>query len=98
MTFNISLENRENAYAMQMIDVGQKSTANSPNLETIIKNNLEDNGNDEKFFCGRDIKTKQSCSIQKRNCDEAHCKMGRFGFFGYFGGTKMALRVPESKF
>ena len=87
MTFNISLENRENAYAMQMIDVGQKSTANSPNLETIIKNNLEDNGNDEKlfyFFCGRDIKTKQGCSIQKRNCDEAHCKMGHFGCFWLF--------------
>ena len=75
-----------------------KPTANSPNLETIIENNPEDNGNDEKFFCGRDIKTKQGCSIQKRNCDEAYCKMGRFGFFGYFGGTKMALRVPESKF
>ena len=76
MTFNISLENRENAYAMQMIDVGQKSTANSPNLETIIEDDLEDNGNDEKFFsifCGRDFKTKQGCSVHQRNCDEAHC-------------------------
>ena len=53
-----------------------KPTANSPNLETFIEDDLEDNGNDETFFCffcGRDFKTKQGCSIQKRNCDEAHC-------------------------
>ena len=35
--------------------------ANSPNLEKIIEDDLEDNAKDEKFFyffCGRDFKTK----------------------------------------
>ena len=52
-----------------------KPTANSPNLETFIEIDLEGNGNDETFFCffcGRDFKTKQGCSIHQRNCDEAH--------------------------
>ena len=57
--------------------IGQKSTSprQSPNLET-IKDDLEDNGNDEKFFCfffGLDFKTKQGCCIHQRNCDEEHC-------------------------
>ena len=46
------------------------------NLETIIEDGFEDNGNDGKFFCffsGRDFKTNQGCSIHRRNCDEAHC-------------------------
>ena len=35
-----------------------KPTANSPNLEPIIEDDPEDNGNDEKFFGGRAFKTK----------------------------------------
>ena len=48
--------------------------ANSPILEKIIEDDLEDNAKDEKFFCffcGRDFKTKQGCSVHQRNCDEA---------------------------
>ena len=47
--------------------------ANSPNLEKIIEDDLEDNAKDEKFFYfGRDFKTKQGCSVHQKNCDEAH--------------------------
>ena len=52
-----------------------KPTANSINLETIIEDDLEGNANDKKFFCffcGRDFKTKQGCTIHQRNCDEAY--------------------------
>ena len=51
-----------------------KPTTESPNPETIVEDDLEDDTNDEKFFCffcGRDFKTKQGCSIHQRNCDEA---------------------------
>ena len=50
-------------------------TANSPNIERIMEDDLEDNAKDEKFFyffCGRDFKTKQGCSVHQKNCDEAH--------------------------
>ena len=50
-------------------------TKESQNLETIVEDNHEDDANDDKFFCffcGRDFKTKQGCSIHQRNCDEAH--------------------------
>ena len=40
-----------------------KPTSKSPNPETIEKFFC--------FFCGRDFKTKQGCSIHQRNCDEA---------------------------
>ena len=52
-----------------------KPMTESPNIETIVEDDHEEDANDDKFFCffcGRDFKTKQGCSIHQRNCDEAH--------------------------
>ena len=77
MTFDISLWIK--IVKMQLLLLARRAlhqpTANSPSIERIMEDDLEENGNDEKFFCffcDRDFKTKQGCIIHQRNCDEAH--------------------------
>ena len=65
-----------------------------------MEDDLKENGNDEKFFCFFAAVTSRQNKVaaSKKGIVTKHiAKWVVLGVFGYFGGTKLALRVPESK-
>ena len=90
-------KNRENA----MIAVGQKSTSPRPivqilkQLSKIILKTLE---MIKSYFAAVTSRQNKVAASKKGIVTKHIAKWVVLGVFGYFGGTKMALRVPKSKF
>ena len=87
-----------------MIAVGQKSTSPRPivqilkQLSKIILKTMEMMKSSFVSFAAVTSRQNKVAASKKGIVTKHIAKWVVLGVFGYFGGTKMALQVPESKF